>query len=125
MLPKKIGDDKSSILDPFVEVEIYGVEADCSKQKTRTLLNNGFHPVWNETLSYTVSCPQLALVLFRVIDYETTSSDVLVAQYCLPMRCMQTGYRMIALRDMNGEVVGPASLFVHITISQPTRQSFW
>jgi len=104
------------------QVEIHGIPADCdSSQKTRVIENNGFNPYWNETMKFTVTCPQLALVMFRVLDDIPASRDETIAQYCLPVRCLQTGYRMIELRDMNGERLGPSSLFLHITVDQPHK----
>ena len=76
--------------------------------------DSGFNPVWDDTKQFTVTCPDLALVFFRVVHYE----DVVVAEYCLPMRCMQTGYRMIGLRDQHGHRIGPTSLLVHISIDK-------
>lgn len=40
-LPKLNREKLSSIVDPFVRVEIYGVTADCSKQQTAYRSNNG------------------------------------------------------------------------------------
>ena len=98
-----------------VQVKIYGVPEDDKCERTHVITNNGFHPVWNKTLTFNVSCPDLALVMFRVVDDEP-GRDVMVAQYCLPFNCIQTGYRMVALRDVKGEIIGDTSLFVHISI---------
>lgn len=99
------------------QVEVFGIPADCKFHQTETVPNNGFNPVWNTTLpTFTVKCPDLALVMYRVMDEETRDNDVMVAQYCLPFNCMQPGYRMVALRDVKGNVVGATSLFVHIAI---------
>ncbi|XP_038018938.1 1-phosphatidylinositol 4,5-bisphosphate phosphodiesterase delta-3 isoform X2 [Motacilla alba alba] len=40
-LPKLNRDKGSSIVDPFVRVEIHGIPADCAKQQTQHKLNNG------------------------------------------------------------------------------------
>lgn len=40
-LPKLNRDKGSSIVDPFVRVEIHGIPADCAKQQTHHKLNNG------------------------------------------------------------------------------------
>jgi len=100
------------------QVEVHGKRVDKSSAQTRVVKNNGFNPRWNKTLRFTVTHPQLALVMFRVLDDIPLVKDATVAQYCLPMRCLETGYRMIELRDMNGDRLGPTSLFVHITIDQ-------
>jgi len=101
-----------------LQVEIHGIPADKKVARTETISNNGFNPVWNETMKFTVTCPELALVQFRVADDRLFFNDVTVAEYCLPVRCVQTGYRMIALRDRNGETVGPTGLLVHISIDR-------
>ena len=101
------------------QVEVHGIPADRNSSKTRVIQNNGFNPSWNETMRFKVTCPQLALVMFRVLDDIPTSRNETVAQYCLPLRCLQTGYRMIELRDMQGERLGPTSLFVHIAVDKP------
>jgi len=99
------------------QVEVRGIAADDKVESTMTVDDNGFNPVWNETKQFTVTCPELALVVFRVRDNDSFARDVTVAEYSVPMRCMQTGYRMIALRDTLGHRIGPTSLFVHISIS--------
>ena len=52
---------------------------------------SGFHPVWNETVEFDITCPDLAIVHFKVMDHEDRRSNKLVAQYALPFRCMQNG----------------------------------
>lgn len=101
-----------------MQVEVRGVEADNQVQKTSTIRDNGFHPVWNETLpEFQITCPDLALVMFQVIDEQSfRRNDVTIAQYCLPLNCMQTGYRMVLLRDSSGNKLNPTSLFVHISV---------
>ena len=104
-----------------VQVDIFGVPEDCASERTETIENNGFHPRWDKDVTFTVMCPDLALVMFQIIDEESgPRSDVMVAQYCLPFNCMQTGYRMVALRDIRGNLVGETSLFVHIQIEPLT-----
>nr|XP_009942256.1 PREDICTED: 1-phosphatidylinositol 4,5-bisphosphate phosphodiesterase delta-3 [Opisthocomus hoazin] len=44
-LPKLNREKGSSIVDPFVRVEIHGVPADCGKQQTHHKLNNGYRHI--------------------------------------------------------------------------------
>jgi C2 domain len=104
-------------------VEVFGVPTDCHKQNTLVIPDNGFNPRWDEELSFTITCPELALVMFRVVDEEKTRSDVTVAHYCLPFECMQTGYRMVALRDRHGNIVGDTSLFIHVRVEQSVEST--
>ncbi|XP_042643238.1 1-phosphatidylinositol 4,5-bisphosphate phosphodiesterase delta-3 [Tyto alba] len=113
-LPKLNREKGSSIVDPFVRVEIHGVPADCSKQQTRHKLNNGFNPRWEETLSFQLRAPELALVRFVVEDYDSTSCNDFVGQFTLPLASMREGYRHIHLLSKDGASLSPATLFVHI-----------
>ncbi len=36
------------IIDPYVQVKIFGVKADEKEQKTKFISDNGFNPFWNE-----------------------------------------------------------------------------
>ena len=107
---------ESKICVNLGQVEVHGIAADRQSTETEVVRNNGFNPSWNKKMTFTVSCPQLAVIIFRVLDDVDIATDKTVAQYCLPMRCLQTGYRMIQLRDMRGERLGPTSLFVHIAV---------
>lgn len=117
-LPKKEGDGTKSILDPFVQISMVGVPQDKKTVKTKVINNNGFHPIWNEEFQFSVSCPQLALLHLEVYDYETTQSDVVIAQFCLPVRCIQEGYRTVQLKTVGGEKLESAKLYVLVKISQ-------
>ncbi|XP_039187319.1 1-phosphatidylinositol 4,5-bisphosphate phosphodiesterase delta-3 isoform X3 [Crotalus tigris] len=84
-LPKLNKEKSSSIVDPFVRIEIHGIPADCCKKQTEYRLNNGFNPCWNEMLTFQIQVPDLALVRFVVEDYDTTSSNDFVGQFTLPL----------------------------------------
>uniref|UniRef100_U3K451 Phosphoinositide phospholipase C n=1 Tax=Ficedula albicollis TaxID=59894 RepID=U3K451_FICAL len=113
-LPKLNRDKGSSIVDPFVRVEIHGIPADCAKQQTHHKLNNGFNPRWEETLRFQVRVPELALVRFVVEDYDSTSCNDFVGQFTLPLASMRQGYRHIHLLSRDGAALSPATLFVHV-----------
>uniref|UniRef100_A0A8C6LR84 Phosphoinositide phospholipase C n=1 Tax=Nothobranchius furzeri TaxID=105023 RepID=A0A8C6LR84_NOTFU len=87
----KVNIKKDSIVDPLVRVEIHGVPMDQAKQETRYIENNGFNPVWYDTLHFTIHAPELAIVRFVVEDYDKTSKNDFVGQYTLPLSCMQQG----------------------------------
>lgn len=113
-LPKLNRDKGSSIVDPFVRVEIHGIPADCAKQQTHHKQNNGFNPRWEETLRFQVRAPELALVRFVVEDYDSTSCNDFVGQFTLPLPSMRQGYRHIHLLSKDGASLSPATLFVHV-----------
>ncbi|KAM4602167.1 1-phosphatidylinositol 4,5-bisphosphate phosphodiesterase delta-4 [Polymixia lowei] len=114
----KVNIKEGSIVDPLVRVEIHGVPLDQAKQETRYIENNGFNPVWYDTLRFTIHTPELAMVRFVVEDYDKTSKNDFVGQYTLPFSCIQQGYRHIHLLSKDGTRIPPSSLFVHIRIAE-------
>ncbi|KAJ3602508.1 hypothetical protein NHX12_030262 [Muraenolepis orangiensis] len=60
--------DRGEIIDPFVEVEIIGLPVDCSKEQTRAVDDNGFNPMWEETLVFNIQMSQIALVRFQGME---------------------------------------------------------
>ncbi|XP_005991823.1 1-phosphatidylinositol 4,5-bisphosphate phosphodiesterase delta-4 [Latimeria chalumnae] len=117
-LPKVENSKEGSIVDPLVRVEIHGVPMDNMKQETKYIDNNGFNPVWYETLSFRIHVPQLALVRFVVEDYDKTSKNDFVGQYTLPFSSIKEGFRHIHLLSKDGMSIPPSSLFVHIRITK-------
>ncbi|XP_049585013.1 1-phosphatidylinositol 4,5-bisphosphate phosphodiesterase delta-4 [Syngnathus scovelli] len=116
----KVNQKEGSIVDPLVRVEVYGVAQDQAKEETGHINNNGFNPVWNQTLNFVIHTPDLALIRFVAEDHDMTSKNDFIGQYTLPFRCMQPGYRHIHLLSKDGTPVPPASLFVNVSISQLT-----
>ncbi|KAM8795397.1 1-phosphatidylinositol 4,5-bisphosphate phosphodiesterase delta-3 [Eudromia elegans] len=113
-LPKLHAERRRSIVDPLVRVEIHGVPADCRKQQTRHKFNNGFNPRWEETLTFQLRVPELALVRFVVLDHDTASCNDFVGQFTLPLGSLRQGYRHVHLLAKDGASLAPATLFVHV-----------
>ncbi|XP_044073939.1 1-phosphatidylinositol 4,5-bisphosphate phosphodiesterase delta-4 [Siniperca chuatsi] len=116
----KVNQKEGSIVDPLVRVEIYGVPRDQAKEETSHINNNGFNPVWNETLNFVIHTPELALVRFVVEDHDKASRNDFMGQFTLPFTCIQAGYRHIHLLSKDGTAIPPSSLFVNISISELT-----
>uniref|UniRef100_A0A4W3HK68 Phosphoinositide phospholipase C n=1 Tax=Callorhinchus milii TaxID=7868 RepID=A0A4W3HK68_CALMI len=117
-LPKVANSKQGSIVDPLVRVEIHGTPGDCARQETKYIDNNGFNPVWYETLTFSIQVPELALIRFVVEDYDMTSKNDFVGQFTMPLSCVQQGYRHIHLLSRDGTYIPPSSLFVHIRITE-------
>ncbi|XP_071654324.1 1-phosphatidylinositol 4,5-bisphosphate phosphodiesterase delta-3 isoform X2 [Patagioenas fasciata] len=113
-LPKLSRETGSSIVDPLVRVEIHGVPSDRQSHQTRHRPNNGFNPRWEETLSFQVRAPELALLRFVVEDHDSTSCNDFVGQFTLPLASVREGYRHIHLLSKDGTSLAPATLFVHV-----------
>ncbi|XP_069814926.1 1-phosphatidylinositol 4,5-bisphosphate phosphodiesterase delta-1 isoform X3 [Dendropsophus ebraccatus] len=114
----KVNKKKSSIVDPFVTVEILGVARDREKKLTKVVENNGFNPMWNEHFEFEIDVPALALVRFLVEDYDASSRNDFVGQYTLPLTSLQLGYRHIHLLNKNGDPYPSATLFVHVMLQE-------
>ncbi|NXJ76471.1 PLCH1 phosphodiesterase, partial [Trogon melanurus] len=110
--PDSMLGDRGEIIDPFVEVEIIGLPVDCCKDQTRVVDDNGFNPVWEETLTFTIHMPETALVRFLVWDHDPIGRDF-VGQRTLAFSSLVPGYRHVYLEGLT-----EASIFVHITINE-------
>ncbi|XP_028848351.1 1-phosphatidylinositol 4,5-bisphosphate phosphodiesterase eta-2a isoform X2 [Denticeps clupeoides] len=103
--------DRGEIIDPFVEVEIIGLPVDCCKEQTRVVDDNGFNPMWEETLVFTVHMPEIALVRFLVWDHDPIGQDF-IGQRTIAFNSMMPGYRHVYLEGME-----EASIFVHVAVN--------
>ncbi|XP_074050450.1 1-phosphatidylinositol 4,5-bisphosphate phosphodiesterase zeta-1 isoform X2 [Macrotis lagotis] len=83
--------------DPLVLIEIYGIPDDQTKQQTHVVRKNAFTPRWNETFTFTIHAPEMALVRFVAENQATIGSNEFLGQYTLPLLCMDKGYRTIPL----------------------------
>ncbi|XP_075426636.1 1-phosphatidylinositol 4,5-bisphosphate phosphodiesterase eta-1 isoform X2 [Ascaphus truei] len=110
--PDSMLGDRGEIIDPFVEIEIIGLPVDCCKEQTRVVDDNGFNPVWEETLTFTVHMPDMALVRFLVWDHDPIGRDF-VGQRTVAFSSLMPGYRHVYLEGLT-----EASIFVHVTINE-------
>lgn len=100
------------ISDPYVKVSIYGVPSDVAEERTKSITDNGFNPIWNEDFKFIVNCPELAFVRFNVLD-EDVGKDQSIGYYTIRFENMRQGYRHVRLK--NSESKG--TLFVGIKIT--------
>uniref|UniRef100_A0A672SPY2 Phosphoinositide phospholipase C n=1 Tax=Sinocyclocheilus grahami TaxID=75366 RepID=A0A672SPY2_SINGR len=112
----KVSKRESSIVDPIVKVQIYGVPADTTVAETQYIENNGFNPMWNENFQFNVRVPDLALVRFLIEDYDSSSNNEFIGQYTLPFNCLKNGYHHVPLLTKKGDHLSSAGLFVHIMV---------
>ncbi|KAM9475692.1 1-phosphatidylinositol 4,5-bisphosphate phosphodiesterase eta-2a [Clarias gariepinus] len=109
--------DRGEIIDPFVEVEIIGLPIDCCKEQTRVVDDNGFNPMWEETLVFTVHLPEITLVRFLVWDHDPIGQDF-IGQRTIAFNSMMPGYRHVYLEGME-----EASIFVHVAVNDITGKA--
>lgn len=54
--------------------------------------------MWNQRFQFDVHVPELVMVRFVVEDYDTTSQNDLIGQYCLPLTSIQNGKKGLKCR---------------------------
>ncbi|MCL4125685.1 UNVERIFIED_CONTAM: hypothetical protein GTU68_045445 [Idotea baltica] len=108
---------KNDIVDPYIQLKVRGHPDDKQKQRTKTVKNNGFNPVWNEVLEVRIKVPDVSLVYFTVRDESSLAKDPVLARACIPFGSLRTGYRHVHLTEITGKSLSPAALFVHVSIS--------
>ncbi|XP_025025020.1 1-phosphatidylinositol 4,5-bisphosphate phosphodiesterase zeta-1-like [Python bivittatus] len=104
--------------DPLVVIEIYGIPEDQAKQQSCVVKGNALCPRWNQTFTFDVRVPELALVRFVVEDQLSLTSNDFLGQYTLPLLSINKGYRQVPLFSKLGVNLRPASLFVHVWYSR-------
>ncbi|NXM75582.1 PLCZ1 phosphodiesterase, partial [Serilophus lunatus] len=105
---------RSNKADPLVEIEIYGVPEDQTRQKSSVVKSNALSPRWNETFCFNIQVPELAMIRFCVEDEVSVVNKEFLGQYTLPVLSLNTGYRNIPLISKDGIKLESASLFAHI-----------
>ncbi|KAG5212465.1 hypothetical protein JEQ12_014894 [Ovis aries] len=56
-----------------------------------------FNPRWNETFTFVIQVPELALVRFVAENQGLIAGNEFLGQYTLPVLCMNRGYRRVPL----------------------------
>ncbi|XP_073506672.1 1-phosphatidylinositol 4,5-bisphosphate phosphodiesterase zeta-1 isoform X2 [Phyllobates terribilis] len=105
---------KTNTTSLTVTAEIYGGPDDGRQRKTRVVKNNSLNPFWNQSLTFSVRLPELALLRVSLEDQLSILSSEFLGQYTLPLTSMSRGYRIIPLLNKYGQSLSPAALFVHI-----------
>ncbi|NWV80819.1 PLCZ1 phosphodiesterase, partial [Dasyornis broadbenti] len=105
---------KTNKADPRVQIEIYGVPEDQARKKSTVVKSNALSPKWNETFSFNIQVPELAMIRFCVEDEVSLVNNEFLGQYTLPVMSLNTGYRNIPLLSKEGIRLESASLFAHI-----------
>ncbi|XP_050180481.1 1-phosphatidylinositol 4,5-bisphosphate phosphodiesterase zeta-1 isoform X2 [Myiozetetes cayanensis] len=105
---------KTNKADPLVQIEIYGVPEDQVKKKSSVVKSNALCPKWNETFSFNIQVPELAMIRFCVEDEVSLAHNEFLGQYTLPVLSLNTGYRNIPLLTKDGVKIESASLFAHV-----------
>lgn len=124
-MPKAAKQDKNRRAQAYVSVLMYGVPKDtCARLTGLSKTPGGFHPVWNEKLTFDVDVPQLSFVRFEVRDAVAANGarradDPLLAQYTVKLLNIRNGLRTVPLSSPAGDALRNARLFVRVNIHPP------
>ena len=107
-------------LSTYVEVEIIGIPVDCNKQKTKIVQKNALNPIWNDTFHFRVLFQDLAFLRFTVMD---VTSNHLLAQRILPLKCLRPGYRHLRLRSPQNKYLNMSTLFIYSRVEEESLEN--
>ena len=103
------------LVSPFIEVEICGADFDSNVKKTKTIADNGFNPVWDESFEFKVICPELALFRLVAYDVDMFGEYNFIGQSTLPVTALRSGFRSLPLKNSFSEEIELASVLVRMT----------
>ncbi|XP_069807283.1 1-phosphatidylinositol 4,5-bisphosphate phosphodiesterase zeta-1 [Dendropsophus ebraccatus] len=98
----------------IAKVEIYGMPPDMAQQRTQAVKHGALNPQWQQSMTFFVQVPELALVRFSLEDRLPLIRNEFLGQYTLPLTSMAKGYRHVPLLNKHGQSMAPASLFIHV-----------
>ncbi|CAJ0602173.1 unnamed protein product [Cylicocyclus nassatus] len=105
------------IVDPYVTIQIFGVDKDTWKAKTTHIKDNGFNPVWNQSFKKDLCFPELAILRFCVKDYDSTTQHDFIGEFSIPVTSVRRGYSQIRLNTGSQHTPDDsASLLVRIAL---------
>uniref|UniRef100_A0A1J3IN21 Phosphoinositide phospholipase C n=1 Tax=Noccaea caerulescens TaxID=107243 RepID=A0A1J3IN21_NOCCA len=110
--------DQYSPPDFFVRVGTAGVPRDSISYRTETAVDQWF-PTWKDEFLFQLSVPELALVWFRVQDYDNDTQNDFAGQTCLPLPELKPGVRAVRLHDRAGKPYKNTRLLVSFSFDPP------
>jgi len=108
----KLPQSSMEIPDPFVKIEVRGIDEDCRKARTKVKKDSPYHAVYNQSFTFRIRRPDLAFILFHVYD-EDIGGDDFLGKSCARVTLLKSGLRTFALESANGQR-GASSLLVDL-----------
>jgi len=101
---------------PSVCLKMVGIDLDAHEHEYHSARTNDlFIPHWNPLpLSFKLEMGEMALLIVRV-DQGKNQAQGSVANYCIPVKCLREGYRVLALRNSQGDLAPFSTLLVHVS----------
>jgi len=114
----------AKVVNPYVVVEVSGLERDSRSFRTRVVKNNGFDPQWNQTFEFSLAASELAILLITIYNRrDRFTRDRLIAYYAMPAECIRAGYRVLHLFNETGKRIPMSNLLCHFSVKPPAWSS--
>ena len=97
--PKPGGSKTGEVIDPYVQVFVKGAPGDETgkdENVTKVVDDNGFNPHWNETFTFRINAPPLAMLVVRVMEKDALSSEF-IGECATPVLALKQGLRAVPL----------------------------
>ncbi|QRW26087.1 phosphatidylinositol-specific phospholipase C [Rhizoctonia solani] len=112
---------KDGLIDPLVEISLHAPDSSSTgprTYRTTAIPNNGFNPIWEETVSipFTCTADMWDLIFLRLAVFNDDDDEEPLAVYCSPLASLRKGYRHLPLHDLQFSQYLFSSLFVHISL---------
>uniref|UniRef100_A0A673XG08 Phosphoinositide phospholipase C n=1 Tax=Salmo trutta TaxID=8032 RepID=A0A673XG08_SALTR len=96
--------------NPYIEVDIMGMQADGCHFRTKPIHRNPLNPIWNQSFHFPILMADLAFLRFTVVEHNSSQTT---AHRIIPLRALRTGYRHVQLRNQHNEALPVSSLFIY------------
>eukprot|EP00755_Sulcionema_specki_P035951 Sspe_Gene.22006::Locus_8305_Transcript_1_1_Confidence_1.000_Length_1290::g.22006::m.22006/K05857/PLCD; phosphatidylinositol phospholipase C, delta len=119
MLPKPDRRERGEVVDPFVEIALFGPGSP-QVYATKVVHNNGFNPRWlDEEHTFRVASLELSTFVVQVKD----NSGSLLGEAILPAAMLRSGYRALPLHDKFMDAIYDSGVMVRIKKHQITTNA--
>jgi Ca2+-dependent lipid-binding protein len=106
------------VVDPYIDVQLKGIQIDETSnmpKRSNIVKNNGFNPIFNFTVDFQISCPDLAFIIVKVFDKDVLQDDRL-GMNVVSVMSLRRGYRVLPLLDSKLNQIENCYLFLHLEI---------
>jgi len=104
----------SKVANPYIKIRICGVPIDDNEYRTANPFNRKLAIDWNESHSFQIHMSDMAIILLRVEIPDKVATQIRIASFALPLRCLRQGYRIMQLKDSKGIEVPGSELLCHL-----------
>jgi len=117
MLPEPTRNKRIRKYKPSVFIKMVGIDTDTRQHDHfNAKTNDMFIPHWNHPPFYfKVEMGQMALLIVRI---DQGKGGPPIASYCIPVKCLREGYRVLTLRNTEGVISPFSTMLVHFSWSE-------